>query len=521
MKPTRYSSEAQEKLRITRHRRWVQKSISVHEKNFSYDNSLCSFTTAKATKVQLTCKRHDLPFLVYPEKHLQNKNGGCQKCQDDYLRAISIEKSKKKFLPWFERNCADRLLISSKVGLLTEKIKVICRLHGTERKIEPTVLMTTKAFACDHCVSDELKTRNRLTMSKIKESLQGQLPESVLLKNIKFNEKKSQTEIIFHCSIHGKQKPVTLVHARRSNSVCLDCGKLNRGYASYRLENLIRSKSAGKLTTIGIMEVEVFGIKGLKVGITTRSLRARYSFYLRNIFLSAQLHEIDALVLENQIKLNFSEHKDERIKKFGMRQGERWSGDTEIFWFRKKEKIIAFTNKLLQNLVKNKPNYSKELARMVVDVSSESEINRIKSTLNIPIPVVGVDPTTGKVKKEFSSLSEAQRNGYQNLSTVLSTKYSRNYSGGLRWFKQTEFNPKKLPSITFRNYFGKPIRCIETSEVFLSTIHAEKIMKDRGFKISASKVSAVLNGSRKTAGGFSWERVDPKSSEVRMLMKAR
>jgi len=133
MKHTRYSSEAQEKLRITRHRRWVQKSISLHEEKFSYDNTLCSFTTAKATKVQLTCKKHDLAFLVYPEKHLQNKNGGCQKCQDEYLRAIAIEKSKEKFLPWFERNCADRLIVSSKIGLLTEKIKLICRIQVVTR----------------------------------------------------------------------------------------------------------------------------------------------------------------------------------------------------------------------------------------------------------------------------------------------------------------------------------------------------------------------------------------------------
>jgi hypothetical protein len=48
------------------------------------------------------------------------------------------------------------------------------------------------------------------------------------------------------------------------------------------------------------MEIEAFGIPTLKVGVTTRKLELRYRNYLKTIFFSAQLDELDAYVLEQR-----------------------------------------------------------------------------------------------------------------------------------------------------------------------------------------------------------------------------
>ena len=60
------------------------------------------------------------------------------------------------------------------------------------------------------------------------------------------------------------------------------------------------------------MEVEAVGIEALKVGVTTRSLNERYAHQLKTTFCEARWFEIDAYVLENQIKSEFGDHKDER-----------------------------------------------------------------------------------------------------------------------------------------------------------------------------------------------------------------
>ena len=51
---------------------------------------------------------------------------------------------------------------------------------------------------------------------------------------------------------------------------------------------------------------------------------------------------MDAIVLENRIKKHFSDYRDDRILKAGMRSGKRWSGVTEFFWKRKMSSLLRF-----------------------------------------------------------------------------------------------------------------------------------------------------------------------------------
>ena len=62
------------------------------------------------------------------------------------------------------------------------------------------------------------------------------------------------------------------------------------------------------------MEIEAFEMRSLKVGITTKTLEKRYREAHKVIYKRVTLFEVDALVLENRIKLYFADKKDSRIK---------------------------------------------------------------------------------------------------------------------------------------------------------------------------------------------------------------
>lgn len=81
-------------------------------------------------------------------------------------------------------------------------------------------------------------------------------------------------------------------------------------------------------TCLAVMELEVFGIRAMKVGVTTRSLEERYLWYLKEVFFAITFNELDAYVLQSQIRQKFREHTDLRILKKGMRVGGRWAGGT-------------------------------------------------------------------------------------------------------------------------------------------------------------------------------------------------
>ena len=51
----------------------------------------------------------------------------------------------------------------------------------------------------------------------------------------------------------------------------------------------------------------------------------------------------------------------------------------------------------------------------------------------------------------------------------------------------------------------KPVRCIETGEVFRTAGLAEKAMRSPEHLVSAPKITSVCRGHREKAGGYSWE----------------
>ena len=215
------------------------------------------------------------------------------------------------------------------------------------------------------------------------------------------------------------------------------------------------------------------------------------------------MSERDAYILENRIHREFRSSHDLRILMAGMRNGKRWSGDTECYWLDKKDYIIKFITEFIKE--KKSIDYKQEMAEFIVPTFFEKDVTREKNLSNKPYAVIGVDPTTGEVVVTFNSVSEATRAGYKNISMVVSSKYDRELSGGLRWFKASEYDENAVrPLKVSKKGNPRAIICVETGERFESIIDAETTLKQRGIGISGSHISSVCKGKRRVAGGFRW-----------------
>jgi hypothetical protein len=252
------------------------------------------------------------------------------------------------------------------------------------------------------------------------------------------------------------------------------------------------------------MSIEVFGIESIKVGVTTRTLAERYKWNLKKIYFSAQLSEVDAYILENQIHRKFKKQHDLRILMAGMRNGERWSGDTECYWHDRLDEIIEFVQSYLDDT--SSIDYNKELSVFEVPNFFPRDVSRKKDETNKPLKVVGVDPDSLEIVVEFDSISDATRAGYTNVSQIISGKSDRQIANGLRWFKKDSFDMTQMEPLRMSQRGSpKAVICTETGEEFESISIAEATLRDRGIKISGSHITSVCKGRRKVAGGFSWK----------------
>jgi hypothetical protein len=91
------------------------------------------------------------------------------------------------------------------------------------------------------------------------------------------------------------------------------------------------------------------------------------------------------------------------------------------------------------------------------------DASRPKDDSRKPVAIVGVDPKSNEVMVEFSSICEAYKAGYRNISTVLSN--SRQLAKGLRWFRLRTFDKNGIPAMK-RASNGKAVRCVETGKTY-------------------------------------------------------
>ena len=199
-----------------------------------------------------------------------------------------------------------------------------------------------------------------------------------------------------------------------------------------------------------------------------------------------------------------------------MRDGERWSGDTECYWFFVKEDIIDFIKKFIERLEKETPDYEVELGKMVIPAPFPVNRGRDKKPQSVAKPIVGIDPQTNEIVLEFASIAEASKSGYGNVSMVLSDKYGRQFCGGLRWFYKDGFNEAEVPDLKPKRQ-GTPVYCVERNQHFVSQMEAERQLQAIGISALGSKIAAAIRGIRDKAVGLTWASSDLSREEIASL----
>lgn len=500
----RYTVEATVNKRRTNCSRWLLKAKEKFDDKFDYSKAELAYKTQKSPKVPIRCIEHNVTFSQTPDKHLQSRLGGCTVCRNNSRNLIRHNIKKKEFMEWFQHNRKDNLEITSEFINMTTDLKFKCKIHQTEGYHKPSSIMGQNSHGCNLCAKEATSLVQRSDPKEIESEFKDILPENISIKEIFFDKELNILQIVPKCEFHGLQMAYSVRSFRRSQSKCRDCSALKQGYAGNRLRVLIDSEEKGSICNLAIMTMEVFGISAMKLGVTTRTLGKRYLHYLKKIEYQIQLFEIDAYVLENRIKLNFSDFNDKRIIYKGMRTGSRWPGDTEFFFSSQKQNIINFIDDFVREIKNTKVDYEQEFESLVVPKSFPVSVGRDKGKWNLPIPVIGIDKDTHEKIYDLESYDAAHKLGFKNLASIISEKNGRTSSKGIRWFKKESFELDNIPPIKIPN--AQPVFCVERNQHFQSTVEAEVEMKKLGFKVNSSKISTVLNGHRKKAGGFSWKR---------------
>lgn len=513
----RYSAEATLKKRQKNCLRWLNKCRKKYKTLFDYSEAEKNYQTQKKPLVEIFCTQHDHKFFITPDKHIQLKFGGCEYCERDAVRADIFKRERQKFLSWFNDNRADRLELVSEFRGMTQLMDFKCLVHNTTEPYLPTKIMSpsSEIWGCSKCAAEATAEASRLDPDKLTQELKLHLPKGVKIHKIEFDEEASATRITLDCEVHGVQQPIGKAQFNKSREKCATCSKERLGYADTRLRKLIESGEKGYPCSIAVMEIEALGIKALKVGVTTRTLEHRYREALKTVFFEARPFEIDAYVLENRIKDRFADEKDQRVLKKGMREGKRWEGDTELYWFKCKERIIDYIKNFISELQFIDLDYEKELKQFIIPTpfprKSEFEAGEFQG----PVPVIGINPDTNEILYEFESMASAakalgKKTGVSRIS--MSASGHRQTFAGIRWFKKTEFDPNNILPLEIPN--AKAVLCVERNQHFRSTTEAEVEMRKLGHQVSGSKISAVLNNRRKKAGGFSWEYSQLSTQEI-------
>ena len=517
----RYSSEVLEKKRIKNYGKWTKRATEKHGDKFSYKNTLVDFKTYKKGKVKIRCLDHSIDFLEIPDKHINLKNGGCERCWKIQVTTDSISRQAPKFSAWFKANLAHRLEMRSEFEGWGEPVDLYCLKHKTiNTTTTPSALKNNKVWGCKSCEKESKQNALRLNLKTVKDKIRAmdKLPKNITIVDVIFDEKVDASRIGYSCSIedHGVRPRVDLNHFKRSRLVCDLCTIKHGGTAQARYLDLVESGEEGLPAVIGVMEVEVEGTSGIKVGVTTRTLEKRYLYHLKTIIFKLESRELQVYFLENKVKRKFDAFRDYTIQARGLRgelkDGGRWGGDTEIFQKKKQQEIINYIVELAEDIKSNKISeldYIEEANQFISIDFEPRDVSRKKDMSNEPIAIVGIDPKTNEVLYRLSSMSEAQSLGFWNIRSIIHDINGRQISGGLRWFIAKDFDPDNIPPMREKKTREKPVRCIETGDIFRTPKLAEEAMRSPEHLVCASKITSVCRGHREKAGGYTWEYVDP------------
>jgi len=178
------------------------------------------------------------------------------------------------------------------------KIDIVCRQHGI---FQQTPNKHKQGFGCRKCAN--IKTsRNKLLNNE------NAIKKFNLVHNNRYNYSytnyiSSHDYIDIICNLHGKFTQLASNHAAGSG-----CPKCTKTQSFNRLKQYSRNKSLGNQPGIFykiIFTHKTLGFSFIKVGITARTIKRRYSGYLDynyEIISEVLTTNLESAILENEYK---------------------------------------------------------------------------------------------------------------------------------------------------------------------------------------------------------------------------
>ena len=263
-------------------KKFIRKSKKVHHNKYNY--SKIDYLNAK-TKVVIGCPIHG-DFEQTPDKHLNRKHG-CPSCggTKKLSTAEFITKAKK-----VHGDAYEYILVNYKSSL--EKIQIVCHDHGVFKQIPKYHL---QGHGCPKCGGYQRLTQEDFVMRSMK--THNNKYDYSLAKFI-----TDRIKVIIICPWHGQftQSP----NAHMSGQGCPKC-KVTRGYSMKRFEEDEELKTTrGRLYLLRFTDIDD-GTEFLKVGITGRSIKTRFSSgygnYEYEVLVDKELELYEAFILEQHI----------------------------------------------------------------------------------------------------------------------------------------------------------------------------------------------------------------------------
>lgn len=213
--------------------RWKKASIEKYGERFDYSRSRKDFQTTKRPKISIFCTEHQREFLVFPEKHLLNKSGGCVDCRkkNNVIETKSINRKSKKtkseeiddFLLWFNSNRSKNLEIKSEIFDVRQSVVFKCRKHDALTNSVPKSLQKYNQFGCKICAREMQDAKRRINFKKASAVLKEHLPSQISIKQV-IHSKGSHTKIQLFCDEHGDLEPRLMSDLKRKNNIfCRGC----------------------------------------------------------------------------------------------------------------------------------------------------------------------------------------------------------------------------------------------------------------------------------------------------------
>lgn len=498
MKKPRYSSGGLEKIRKQNCERFLRDAEEKYGKLYDYSQVLNQYRKQKLS-VEIGCPVHGF-IPITPDKHLRNKsNTGCPKCGIDVRARGKKQTGEKKFRERFSKVFGNRFVIIGEYRGSHEVIRIRCVRHGREFTSTPTSINSGKVkHGCRQCLAEDGWIPHKMTGVAYAKRIAERYGSRITVASSDY--RGMNKPIRAACIEHGPfmANATTLFH--RSIYGCMECAKLHKGYAGYRLERIERGEvKSRRATRIALMEVEVFGIKSYKLGVTYRSLESRYKENVKTVRFEAVLDEYDALRLEQFLHSKYHALRDLRVFKAGMRRGERWSGDSELYLAKAVPLIRQDLKTMIAEIENSKDDYWSSVPKLMPPRLEIRRVDRSPGVYTQPRPVICLDT----LKRYPSTTSAAKDIGISQGNLWAACNGKRGHVKGLRFAFVEDYEAGKIKRFMGRtgdkSPQARPVICIDTGESYPTASSAA-----RAINTSNGHIVQVCKGKRGLAGGLRW-----------------